>query len=698
MGADARPTPSAVDSTPGYYDLGASARAFDAPLFGNDSLTTYHLFGNQRLPGAGTYSVWLIGGIPGYTPQFGIEGAEIPVAGRLARINAGDFALGPLLPDALSGSADALPLDGARARLDGDRASFSVFGGTAKYDLALPGEPGKRPSLYGGEVLVRRDGDFYGAGLTLVERPVFGGPEAATSRSVVLSGRYVREVSPWAYLFSEASSADGRALGVRAGVQWRFESGSLSTSVYSFGSGFPYVYPLYRPGERGLDLKGRIRPTEFSTLYGDVDYASDQTVLHRSDLRGSLGYALSFGSNRPSLSLDYSREDLAYDSLVAPRSGLLVDRFALAVSKDSSFGFLRASLAHDRSARGDGLDRTQALLAYRTVLGSSSLLDGSAVVQRDGSGNFGFTAESAVQRPLSSRLDYLVGAGGDYLDRGRARSGEGLARVGLSLRAIGSGWYVRAELRLPFAVGLERSRLNRRIVSLDLGNRLAWKQGPAARRSSSSATAAMAPGTVEGAVRRNGDPEGGVAVVVDGEPLAVTHADGSYRLRHLPAGRRQVTIDLRGLDPRFSVTGGASREVEVLPNRVTRADFEIEPFASLQGFLVACGSAGPIPIGGARLTLSNGAISRAAETSNVGGFRFGEVPPGLYEMEIDPASVSPRVPPDELPRFRVDLSDDCLGQVVRVRCPVEPEAAADSRRVCVRPPEGERYPSPPAAP
>ncbi len=683
-GTDARPSPPAGDQTPGYCDLGVSARTFEAPLFGNDALTTYHLFGNQRFPDAGSYSVWLNGGFPGYTAQYGIEGDEIPVAGRLARVNAGDFALGPLLPDALSAGADTFPVDGGRLRLHDDRSTWSVFGGTAKYDLDVRGRPRTRPGLYGAEYLGQRDGDYYGAGVTLVEQAARGDSEKDGTRDIVVSGRYIRGVSPWAHLFGEALSAGGRDLGFRAGVQWRFQNGSLTSSIYSFGAGFPYVFPLYRPGERGVDLRGRYEPSEFSTVYGNVYYASDPTILHRSDLRGSLGFGLRFGSNRPVLSLDYSHADLAYDSLVAPRSGLLVDRYAVSVGRDSSSGFLNVRLEHDRSARVAGPDRTQALFSYRAVLGTSSLLDGSAVAQRDGSGDFGLTAESTVERPLRGRLDYLVGVGGAYVDRGKARSGEGMGRLGLSLRLMGSGWYARAELRLPFAIGLDRSELNRRIVSLDVGNRLAWKQARPPLPSSGPHVGRTETGTIEGAVLREGTGQAGVAVLLDGEPVGVTRSDGSFRIRRVSAGRRQVALDIRALDPRYGVAGGSSREVDVAPQRLTRVDFEVAAFSSFQGALVACSGEGMVPIRGARLTLSDGVTSRTAHTSNIGGFQFGEVPPGAYEMEIDPGSVDPGIPLEDLPRFRVDLTGDCLGRVVKIRCPVEPEAAADQRPACVR--------------
>lgn len=66
---------------------------------------------------------------------------------------------------------------------------------------------------------------------------------------------------------------------------------------------------------------------------------------------------------------------------------------------------------------------------------------------------------------------------------------------------------------------------------------------------------------------------------------------------------------------------------------------------------------------------------QTATTSSSGGFEFDAVPPGTYELVIDPASV-PEISPENIPRRRVELTADMLGYVILLECdPVAPRTS-----------------------
>ncbi len=656
--------------TPGYYDLGLSTRTFEAPLFGDRSSTTFRLFGNQMFTNGLNLSAWLNAGFPQYRTLYGLEADRIPSGRRFLRINAGDLLLTSLQPPALPARvADTYPAEGLSVLLSGERSRWNVFGGRAKYSLRLPGRDTGRFTLFGAEHLSRIGKNHFGAGVTVVEDPVYGDPDRKADRDTILTGRYFRELSPWAHLFAEVLTSRDGSLGARVGTQYRFTAGDVTSSVYSFGNGFPFLYPLYRPGERGVEVRGAYRPSEFSMVYGQLSYVSEDRFLNRSDLRGNLGLGWSFGSNRPYIHLTYSRDEVVYEALTTGEQSFIADRFAVSVTQSSSVDYVGLNLEHVESRGGGELDRSQALLLYRRVLGYGSLLDGSFVAQRDERGDLGFTLESALERPLRGRYYYVLGLGGAYLERGVSETGEGVARVGVSRRLSGNGWYGRFEVRIPFSIGLERSNLNRRSLALDIGHRYGWKDIQSFRSLFVPMTSPAHYGSIEGTVLLEGVPQSGWTVLINGEPRAVTGSDGSFRVRGVPVGQVIVTLDIRQLDPRYSVVEGFSREVVVTPRGVSRVDFLMAPLSFFQGSLLSCVGPKTVPLGGARVTLRGRDFSRTVTTSNVGSFQFDEIPPGIYEFEIDPASVPAGITPEMLPKPRIDLTQDVLAYVVRINCP-----------------------------
>jgi hypothetical protein len=661
--------------TPGRFDFGVSHRTFDAPLFGTDSTTAYHLFGSQVFPGAGTYAFWLSGGFPSTTTFYGVEGSGVPILGRLGTVSAGDFVLAPVGPDGSAAwVADTLPLVGMGFRLSDGRSTWRAYGGTAKYGLESANGPTVRPSLYGGDVMTRWGGNYVGLGLTMIEDPVYRDPQSAATRAFVGSARFVREITPWTGLFAEAYSS-GDSLGYRAGISWRTETVAGAFSFYSFGDDFPGVVPLYRPGEKGLELRGRYQPSESASVHGRIDYGSDPTVLERSNLRGNVGLQLDFGSDRPHLAVDVSHDEIAYGSLLDPDRGVVMNRYAVTLAKSTTHDSLTSILEHD-SGTDTALDRTQALVLLSRVVGSVSLLDGSFVAQRDEAGSLGFTGEAAVERPLRGRFNYVLGAGAAVVQRDDLDTGEGVLRLGISRPLFREGWSMRLEVRLPFSIGLERSDLNRRIASLDIGSRLGWKNLPSHRAEALEGSQPRETGVIEGVVKRDGEGVGGLPVWVSDGSRTVTRSDGSFRVRRTAVGESFVTLDLRSLDPSYSVAGGPTREVEVRPREVSHLEFRIARFSSLQGAVLVCTGGKTRPASGARVTLVDATSSRSAVTSVLGGFQIDEIPPGSYEVRVEAAETSVRL--------QADLRQDCVAQVVRLGCGSAPAETDEDRVSCLR--------------
>jgi hypothetical protein len=229
-----------------------------------------------------------------------------------------------------------------------------------------------------------------------------------------------------------------------------------------------------------------------------------------------------------------------------------------------------------------------------------------------------------------------------------------------------SGWYVRAELRLPFSIGLERSELNRQIVALDVGNRFDWPDLRTLREALPGGGRRRRTGSIEGSVTVDGEGLGGLTVLIEGTPRAVTRPDGSYRISDVPVGTAHVSLDLRSLDPGYEPVGEASRAVEVAARGAGRADFAIARFSLFQGALLVCEDGRMVPAPGVAVTLQGEGISRTARTSNLGGFQFDRLPPGVYalSLESDP-EIAAQLPAP----VRVDLTNDIFGWTLRLDCP-----------------------------
>jgi len=649
-------------------------------LFGRGSNSNYQFYGSQSFPGAGSYHGWFNGGFPDQDLWFGLVGEEIPSGNLTLGFSMGDLRAGPLAPELLGQRfVDGYAIQGAGFRVKSSHGSCEIFGGQSRYRMDTPGLGPAQPTLYGADCLSSSGTSTFGAGVTIVSDPAYADP-TIDGTTVVLNGRYYRRIGARSQAFGQLLATDEGGLGFKAGTGFRFLNSSISASVYSYDDLFPYVYPLYRPGERGIEVQGSWEPTELANLYGQVTWLDDDLITGRSELRGTIGSGMSFGSNRPHLAVDYTFNDLVYDTLTddVARS-FLAHRLAATMSLVSNRRYLGVTLERISGDQETDVDRTQVLTTFRQSLATASYVDGSMVVQRDGSDRFGFTAESAFEHPLRGSFNYLAGLGLAYVDQPSGAVGEAAARIGISRRSFRNGWYGRLELRIPFSIGLPRSNLNRQVFALVIGNRFNWSDfrdvSPFRHQRQSGAF-----GTIEGTVRLDGEGAGGLGIWVDGVRRTVTRNDGSYSASGIPAGTVSVSVELRSFGPEYDIVGSSYREVTTSARIVSRADFDIAKFSLLQGALVRCDGGKINAVVGVDVSLGIGKALRTVRTSTTGSFQFDRVPPGVHELSI----TGQGAPEDGWPDYRVDLRDEVFGILIGIECGPD-EVRGDERVVRAQP-------------
>ncbi|HET7707836.1 MAG TPA: carboxypeptidase-like regulatory domain-containing protein [Thermoanaerobaculia bacterium] len=646
--------------TSGYVSFALHTRAFDAPLFGSTTSTTLYLHAGQRFVDGSYWTTSYYRGFPLIQSLFTIEGERVPWRDGLAAIRAGEVTLQPI-GDA--GGADAYTIEGVAARWQRRNEEWMAYAGDTRYPTVLPGLGQSAPRL-GGIEYRRRFGNA-SAGGAIIALGDATSPDHDSVRTVV-RGDYDYALSPSTQLFSRAFVAGNGSTGFRIGSRFADFRHELTASIFSFDEDFPLVYPLFRPGERGGELYGSWRVTELSRVYGAVTYLSSDRLLGRSNLRGHLGYAFAAGSDAPHFDVSYHRDEITHDVLSTTRQDIIADRF--------SFGITRSSLAEslavrlDHVMRNDHPQRTQLLVSYARVVGLESTVDSSVVAQKEDS-TLGLTAEGVYEKPIRWPYSVRVGAGAALIHEEVEDRGEGIARLGLSRRFVGqlSGWYAQVEARASFPIGLPRSNLSSNTITIGLGNRLGWNDLGHAR---SVFTALVSPsdfGAVEGRVQLDGKGLANVPIVIQGQRAGVTGRDGRYRVSRVRAGIVSVMIDTSVLEQGFVVDGPESRSVLVAPRGVAQADFAITRRVALAGSLARCKDGQFLPLRGARIAMLGDQFVQTAVTSSSGGFEFDAVPPGTYELVIDPASV-PEVSPASIPRRQVELTTDMLGYAILIDC------------------------------
>ena len=607
-------------------------------------------------------SAFAFGGFPSTATYAGIEADRVRIGGGLATIDAGDFETAPLLPEAAALQPESLALDGVQVRWrENDDRGFSFFAGASKFLLALPMKTQNRPLLVGAQYMFRLDRNYFDAGLTAVKDPVYADPSVVRSEDAVLRLSYLRRLSPMTIAFADGYRGHGD--GGRAGLAFQGQLGTASVSLYQFSRQLPLL-SAFNPGERGLQTTAMYRPSELASIGMQLYYVASDVLDRRNDLRGQISIEKSFGSGAPDLYFSYAHEQLVANTLVENVSRL-ADTLTFAVTRMHHGGFTSLQLDHVISRDSASPNTTQLLATHQQILSSASFLNATLLVQAE-RGQWGATFDSAVEAPIRGPYYALYGIGAAFRDN-RSLSGEGILRLGLSRRILSNGAYGRAEVRIPVRLGLTQSHLNRRSAAIDIGSSLSW---PDLRNARALLAPALTPnrfGSIAGTVRFEGKGFAGAVILVNGEPVTESDESGAFSVRHVLAGPATIGIDVTKLEPGLSVAGSSSRDVIVQPREMTSIDFTIARFTTLQGSIVICDAGRPRPAAGARVALVHGDVAIPLQASASGSFQAENIPPGEYEIVLDPTSL-PGLAPSDIPRLTIDLRKDVLGYVIRLRC------------------------------
>lgn len=658
-------------STNGFYSFQISSRTFEKPFVGENATGRAHLLISQTLNNSGALSLWYERGFPSVTQDYGAELNGLPLQGGYARINLGDFLLQPLLPARFAINAASLrqvyPLRGFSFRQSGGRVQWNVFAGQARRFRQLPDFEAERPILVGIQQLQRFRDHHYGIGFTGVIDPTFVDTTDTRQFVGMLNGTYYRSLTPRVGLLGELHALY-RGLGARAGTQFKLYSGEVTATFYAFGSGFPFVFPLYRPGENGITLSGRYQLTEFSSLFAHIDYVLATKVNERKDIRAEISYGTSLGSNRPYLYVSYSRNTINFDTTQTFSIGQNVDLLALSLTRSSASQLSTLRLEHLIRSGSGRTHQTRASYYYRRLLQRRSFLNATLHTQLTGRNDYKFDGGSTLERPLRRQLNYLVGLGVNVRTNSNQTTGEGLLRLGLSRRITRNGLSLRLETAIPFPIGLERSTVPIMRFSFDIGHRQSWQSLDNIQDAFMPAWSSRDAGVIEGSVQFEGEGVGRVTIYVNGEPRAITGGNGRFRVRRVPPGMATIRLDVREFEAEYGVVGGPARQVEVRPGQVTQVPFTLAIMRYLQGSILTCEGESILPLADVVLTLEGTDIQREVRTSRVGGFQFDELPPGSYELIFTPEPDQAEQLGAETRRWQIDLAEDLAGYLIRINC------------------------------
>ena len=621
---------------------------------------------NQSLQQLGTLALWLEHGFSSTTSDYGVELRDTPLWGRHAQFNGGDFLLRPLLPDRAAVSAAAsrsiYPLQGGQVQLRGQRSQWTLFAGRAKRFRDLPSEETKKPILFGVRHLRRIGLNHIGISFTGVESPAYVTDRNTQNVTGILSGTYYRNVSPRVGFLAETHTT-GYGVGGRAGSLFRLRTTQIATMLYGFSAQFPFVFPLFRPGESGVTVSTQVQLSEFSSLFGHIDYVLATEVDERSDFRIEVGVGKSFGSNRPHLYMSYSHNEVIYDNALTLDTKGTVDLFSFSLTQNAASQLQGLRLEHLIQSTSGQADQTRGHLFYRRLLPRRSFFNVTVDALLDANTNYRLNSEASLERPLWRSYSFIAGIGLTYRENNRQESGEGLLRLGLSRRIARSGLSVRLEMAQPFSIGLPRSRDPGVRFSVNIGHRLVWKDLESLQSSFLPTLPSRHYGTIEGEVRFEERGVGRVTIYVNGEPRAVTNARGRYRVRRVPTGLATVRLDIREFETEYGIVGGPARQVEILPRRTARADFELAVMRYFQGSIITCEGEDIRALADVEVTLTGAGLQRTLRTSRVGGFQFDELPPGRYTLTIPPQQ-----PGETAQTFPIDLTQDLAGFLLRINC------------------------------
>ena len=135
-------------------------------------------------------------------------------------------------------------------------------------------------------------------------------------------------------------------------------------------------------------------------------------------------------------------------------------------------------------------------------------------------------------------------------------------------------------------------------------------------------------------------PVAGVDIVVDGGRRVTTGPDGAYQVGGLLPGTHRVVLSKESLPANVTLEGPYERTVQVRQGELTTVDFTALPLGSISGHVLYAPNAGFGDLHGARnvyVVAQPG--NYAAITNDDGSFLLDDVPPGNYQVNVDPETL-----------------------------------------------------------
>jgi hypothetical protein len=185
-------------------------------------------------------------------------------------------------------------------------------------------------------------------------------------------------------------------------------------------------------------------------------------------------------------------------------------------------------------------------------------------------------------------------------------------------------------LQMMFA-GMNRWNILFRVVRT-----LHWG-GPVPAIATARTLEAMAPvsGALEGTVLdEEGEPLGGIPVVLDGHRIEYSKDNGRYRFVDVHAGEHIVELSPRELPAEFDPAGIGRARINVRSAKTERVDFSLRRLASLRGQVLG------IPLSKAEeLVLRIESSGRRTTPNDEGHFAFHNLPAGIYRVTVDESTI-----------------------------------------------------------
>ena len=166
-----------------------------------------------------------------------------------------------------------------------------------------------------------------------------------------------------------------------------------------------------------------------------------------------------------------------------------------------------------------------------------------------------------------------------------------------------------------------------------------------------------------------------VKVWRDGEVMTLTDARGYYRFDNVDSGAHTIRAELAGVPAGFVFAGSSEHTLAVMPNHENRRDFRVIKTGQIEGKVTymdySSDSEHPIESGfpDAHL-LATG--DRDTYSEGNGSFLLGDLPPGQYEIHLDPATV-PKGYVSQPPSYVVRVTPGAISKEPRFRLAIPPK-------------------------